>query len=134
MNQKIPYLDMVVGNGFDNLDPKKIAELVAEEYMSNQKFLEARKDLETLFNPKLSIKVTLKEYKDWCKPWKLSLIVKPLGENLNLQAVERWARKDRVRVIDLEENFFLIRFSNQEDYSYALFEGLWMIVDHYLLV
>ncbi|XP_057724138.1 uncharacterized protein LOC130940104 [Arachis stenosperma] len=48
--------------------------------------------------------------------------------------LKKWARKDVVRVMDLEENFFLIRFFNQEDYSYALFEGPWMIADHYLLV
>ncbi|RYQ89109.1 hypothetical protein Ahy_B09g095925 [Arachis hypogaea] len=67
------------------------------------------------------------------------MIVKPFDKSLNLQAMERWVlkkwvRRDIVRVMDLEENFFLIHFSNQEDYSYALFEGPWTIADHYLLV
>ncbi|RYR64793.1 hypothetical protein Ahy_A03g010840 [Arachis hypogaea] len=47
---------------------------------------------------------------------------------------KRWAKKDVVRVMNLEENFFFVRFFNQEDYSQALFEGPWMIADHYFLI
>ncbi|XP_057747489.1 uncharacterized protein LOC130966685 [Arachis stenosperma] len=36
--------------------------------------------------------------------------------------------------MDLEGGFFLVRFSNQDDYVHALFEGPWMIADHYLLI
>ncbi|RYR33268.1 hypothetical protein Ahy_A10g047827 [Arachis hypogaea] len=46
----------------------------------------------------------------------------------------RWAKQSTINVTDLEEKFFLIRFHAQEDYAYALFEGPWMIADHYLLV
>ncbi|XP_057746892.1 uncharacterized protein LOC130966140 [Arachis stenosperma] len=91
------------------------------------------------FNPKSTIEVSLEEYEDWCKPCKLSLIVKPLDNVLNLQALDRWVqrrwvKKGSIRVMDLEGKFFLVRFTDQDDYSHALFEGPWMIADHYLLV
>ncbi|RYR25947.1 hypothetical protein Ahy_B02g060002 [Arachis hypogaea] len=113
--------------------------MVAKEYVLKKESFDASPEIETPFNPKPNIKVSLEEYEGWCCPWKRSLIVKPLGKNLNLQAMEmwvskRWAKKDVVRVMNLEENFFLIRFFNQEDYSHALFKRPWMIADHYLLI
>ncbi|RYR05428.1 hypothetical protein Ahy_B06g085290 [Arachis hypogaea] len=137
--RKVSYRDMVVDNGFDKLNPKETADMVAEEYVQEKESFDASSETETPFNPKPNIEVSLEEYEDWCRPWKRSLIVKPLEKNLNLQAMERWvskrwAKKDVVRVMDLEENFFLVRFFNQEDYSNALFKGPWMIIDHYLLI
>lgn len=32
------------------------------------------------------------------------------------------------------DGYFLVHFSTEEDYNHALFEGPWMIVDHYLIV
>ncbi|RYR33997.1 hypothetical protein Ahy_A10g048701 [Arachis hypogaea] len=57
-----------------------------------------------------------------------ALIIKPLEKNLNLQTMERWinrrwTKKEAVRVIDLVGGYFIVRFSSQEDYSHALFEG-----------
>ncbi|KAJ1410085.1 hypothetical protein SESBI_22322 [Sesbania bispinosa] len=44
------------------------------------------------------------------------------------------AIRGRIKVIDLDDEFFMVRFSDPEDYNHALFEGLWLITDHYLLV
>ncbi|RYR46121.1 hypothetical protein Ahy_A07g031869 isoform B [Arachis hypogaea] len=121
------------------LNPKEIADMVVEEYVLENESFDGSPKTKAPFNPKPSIEVSLEEYENWCHPWKRSLIVKPLRKNLNLQNMDRWvskrwAKKDMVKVIDLEENFFLVRFFNQEDYSHALFEGSWMIADHYLLI
>ncbi|KAL4372934.1 hypothetical protein AHAS_Ahas05G0031400 [Arachis hypogaea] len=45
---------------------------------------------QTLFNLNLVLEVSLKEYDEWCRPWKQELIVKPLEKSLNLQTMERW--------------------------------------------
>lgn len=34
----------------------------------------------------------------------------------------------------MADGFFLVFFSAEEDYSYALYEGPWMIADNYLIV
>ncbi|RYR02393.1 hypothetical protein Ahy_B06g081187 [Arachis hypogaea] len=110
-----------------------------EEYAPEDLDVDLSTDDQVPFNPKPTIEVSLEEYEDWCRPWKLSLILKPLGKNFNLQALDRWVqrrwmKKGSIRVMDLAGNFFLVRFTDQDDYAHALFEGPWMIADHYLLV
>ena len=39
-----------------------------------------------------------------------------------------------MELIDLENNYFLVRFNNDGDYHYVFEEGPWMITDHYLVV
>lgn len=36
--------------------------------------------------------------------------------------------------MDMADGYFLVYFSTEEDYSFALFEGPWMIADHYVIV
>ncbi|XP_016206134.1 uncharacterized protein LOC107646465 [Arachis ipaensis] len=113
--------------------------MVSEEYAPEDLDVDLSTDDQVPFNPKPTIEVSLEEYEDWCRPWKLSLILKPLGKNFNLQALDRWVqrrwmKKGSIRVMDLAGNFFLVRFTDQDDYAHALFEGPWMIADHYLLV
>ncbi|RYQ99916.1 hypothetical protein Ahy_B07g087927 [Arachis hypogaea] len=133
------YRDMVVNNGFEKLNPDEIVELVAEDYIAESDPMDMNMENQTPFNPKPNIEVSLEEYEEWYRPWKFSLIVKPLGKLVNLQAIDRWvqrrwAKKGSIRVMDLVGNFFLVSFGSQEDYVHALFEGPWMIADHYLLV
>ena len=37
-------------------------------------------------------------------------------------------------ILDLTDEFFLIRFVDEGDYKHAIFEGPWLVADHYLLV
>ena len=37
-------------------------------------------------------------------------------------------------MVAIENDYFLVRFALVEDYSYAKFEGPWMILNHYLIV
>ncbi|RYR67059.1 hypothetical protein Ahy_A03g013297 [Arachis hypogaea] len=90
---------------------------------------------QALFIPKLTIDVSLEEYKNWCKPWKISLIVKPLDKIFNLQALDRWVKrkcikKETIRIMDLARKFFLFRFTDQGDYVLAFFERPWIIVNN----
>ncbi|RYR74916.1 hypothetical protein Ahy_A02g009626 [Arachis hypogaea] len=136
---KVSYGDRLVGDGLGKLNPEEIVEMETEEYMSESESLDLDLSDQAPFNPKPNIEVTLEEYDEWCRPWKQALIVKPLGKKINLHAMvrwinKRWAIKETTRVMDLQGGFFLVRFSNQDDYALALFEGPWMIAGHYLLI
>nr|KYP57514.1 Uncharacterized protein At4g02000 family [Cajanus cajan] len=39
-----------------------------------------------------------------------------------------------MRMIDMPDDFFLVQFTAEDDYRHALYEGPWMIADHYILV
>lgn len=77
--------------------------------------------------------------KDWCEPWKLTLVVNVMGKKLNFRVPENkirrdWARKGAVKIIDLLRGFYAVHFDEEDDYKHVLFQGLWMVADHYLLV
>lgn len=85
------------------------------------------------------IKVTDKELAEWSKEWDKTLVVNVLGKKVNYRMLENkakrdWARTGGVKVIDMPRGFFAVHFDSDEDYNHALFEGPWMIADHYLLV
>lgn len=37
-------------------------------------------------------------------------------------------------IVDLDNDYYLVKFSTDEDYNFALFEGPWLIFYHYLSV
>lgn len=39
-----------------------------------------------------------------------------------------------IKIVDMANGFYLVHFTKEEDYNFALFEGSWMIADHYLIV
>ncbi|KAF7806787.1 Retrovirus-related Pol polyprotein LINE-1 [Senna tora] len=64
------------------------------------------------FVPCPKLKFTQEELDEWCRPWKLTLIVHLMGRT----------------------GFFAVSFTNQNDFVYAYQEGPWMVADHYLVV
>ncbi|RYR04051.1 hypothetical protein Ahy_B06g083585 [Arachis hypogaea] len=83
---KASYKDMVMANGLgDTLDPEEIVQMVTEEYESDFEMERYMDESLAPFNPKPVIKVSLEKYDEWCRPWKFSLIVKPLGRNFLLE-------------------------------------------------
>ncbi|RYR01995.1 uncharacterized protein LOC107646550 [Arachis ipaensis] len=76
---------------------------------------------------------------DLRKHWWESLIVKVLGRKVSLAVIKRrleamWSRMGSLDVIDIGNDYFLVRFYNAEDLDYALMEGPWKILDHYLTI
>ncbi|CAN1155658.1 hypothetical protein LINPERHAP2_LOCUS20529 [Linum perenne] len=45
-----------------------------------------------------------------------------------------WAHSGHIQVSDMSNNFFLVRFSNEDDYASAAFGGPWKIYDYYIAV
>ncbi|KAL4292774.1 hypothetical protein AHAS_Ahas18G0061700 [Arachis hypogaea] len=70
----------------------EIMQLVAEDYGLEEKE-DVNLEEEAPFNPKSVVEVSFEEYDQWCKPWKLSLIVKLLGKSLRFRAMEAWIRR-----------------------------------------
>lgn len=91
------------------------------------------------FDPKSRVHVSVEEYDKWYQAWNQTLIVRLLGKSVNLRFLTgrlqaMWARKGAIHVLDMDGDFFLVRFDDNGDYKHALFEGPWLILDHYLLV
>lgn len=79
------------------------------------------------------------EWNEWSQPWRKTLVAKLLGKTVNFKSLEtnirhRWARKGSIKIVDMADGYYLVYFATEEDYNFALFEGPWMIADHYLIV
>ncbi|XP_061362501.1 uncharacterized protein LOC133306223 [Gastrolobium bilobum] len=45
-----------------------------------------------------------------------------------------WARDEQIFVTDVENSFFLVRFTKEKDMEFALTAGPWVLFDHYLAI
>ncbi|CAL5384092.1 unnamed protein product [Camellia sinensis] len=73
------------------------------------------------------------------QPWANTLIVRLLGKSIGYRMLctrvrNLWGLQDDFNAIDLGNNYFLFKFSSQEDCSRVYSGGPWMIMDHYLTV
>ncbi|KAK7250703.1 hypothetical protein RIF29_33302 [Crotalaria pallida] len=73
------------------------------------------------------------------RPWKQGLIVKMLGRKIGYKALENrlkqlWVRRGVIDIIDLGYDYFLVKFSNEEDLNEAIVGGPWLLYDHYLTI
>ncbi|XP_057426575.1 uncharacterized protein LOC130720007 [Lotus japonicus] len=138
---KPSYRDKVMAREFAGTDltDREIVDLVREELIVGEVRDVFEKGDSKPFNPNPVVPVSLEEYEEWCRPWKFSLVVKLLGKKIGFkwmtQRIQRmWARDGELKVIDLTAEFYLVRFASEKYYLHALFEGPWMIADHYLMV
>ncbi|XP_061362094.1 uncharacterized protein LOC133305866 [Gastrolobium bilobum] len=74
-----------------------------------------------------------------CRPWRQAVIVKLLGKKVGVRfllnrLLRMWNISGTYEFIDLENYYFLFRFSNKNDYSHVLEDGPWIIADHYMVV
>ncbi|QHO43312.1 Endonuclease/exonuclease/phosphatase [Arachis hypogaea] len=74
--------------------------------------------------------------KELWKPWWKFLIVKLLGKKISYAIMKRriqtmWGRFGDLDVIDLGNEFYLVKFYAEEDLDHVLLEGPWKIYDHY---
>lgn len=73
------------------------------------------------------------------EPWRNTLMAKVLGMSINrnflVDRVNRmWKTKDRLEVIDLGQDIFLLKFHNGDDMERALYGGPWFILNQYLML
>ncbi|CAN1166170.1 hypothetical protein LINPERHAP2_LOCUS26579 [Linum perenne] len=79
------------------------------------------------------------ELKSFYRPWSKALVVKVLERSFSFGAVKRrleslWARNGSIQVSDVANSYFLVRFSDPDDYQGAAFGGPWKIYDYYFSV
>ncbi|XP_016177863.1 uncharacterized protein LOC107620170 [Arachis ipaensis] len=91
--------------------------------------------IEGIFNFRIN-EVAMKELR---YPWWDTLIVKLFGRRISLLALTRrleamWGKMGSIEVIDLGNEFFIVKFYSQEDLDFALTEGPWKILNHYLSI
>lgn len=85
------------------------------------------------------IPVSDEELNEWSNHWSKTLVINVLGKRVNYRALENklkreWAKVGPINIIDMPRGYFAVRFDKDEDYNHALFQGPWMIADHYILV
>ena len=73
------------------------------------------------------------------KPWKATVVIKLIGRSVGYKVLcncmeSLWSRSQGFSMIDLENNFFLVKFKTEEYAYYALTQGSWTILGHYLTV
>lgn len=71
--------------------------------------------------------------------WRRGLIVKLQGRRIRYKALktrlkQMWVKKDIINIIDLSNDYYLVTFSHDQDYTIAMLNGPWFIYDHYLTV
>lgn len=79
-------------------------------------------------NPFPEIEVNVEQYERWCGYWKHPLLVKLMGKKVNLNFISArlqklWACIGTVQVLDLNHDFFLFRFSHEDDYNFVFYKG-----------
>ncbi|GAU14562.1 hypothetical protein TSUD_96260 [Trifolium subterraneum] len=79
------------------------------------------------------------EWDQWSQSWKKTLIVTLMGKRENFKMLEnyiqrQWTKNGKIELVDMDDGNFLVYFTTKADYLHALYEGPWMLADHYLLV
>ncbi|CAI0410965.1 unnamed protein product [Linum tenue] len=87
--------------------------------------------------PALNISATFKER--ICAPWHRTIVVRLLGTTIGFNTLcsrlrGLWRPTDAMEIMDLDQDCFLVKLSNEQDYFRALTDGPWTIFDHYLAV
>ncbi|KAL8151674.1 hypothetical protein V2J09_021482 [Rumex salicifolius] len=71
------------------------------------------------------------------KPWKDAIIIKVLDKQLGYMYLRRklqqkWSPKGPFLMSDTGNDFYVVKFANQEDLSFVLTQGPWLVGDSYL--
>lgn len=87
----------------------------------------------------LEIPLSDEEWQAWSQPWQKTLVAKVLGKSVSFRTLEgymhrRWMKNGAIKIVDMADGYFLVYFSSEMDYNHALYEGPWVVQDHYLIV
>ncbi|KAJ1407541.1 hypothetical protein SESBI_24226 [Sesbania bispinosa] len=75
------------------------------------------------------VKLSRMEKKCICIPWKRAIIVNLLGKKIGLRMLQTrlpklWQTMSNMEIIDMENDYFLVRFSNLDDLKHVVENGL----------
>lgn len=129
--QKVSYRDSLTGyNGHGN----KESTLKENEWWSDD---DEKEDDEEKDCP--VTRLTKEEKKHLREPWLKTLIIKVWGRSVGYNYLLRrlktlWKPTWSFDLVSLDHEYFLAKFSDEQDYMFAKYEGPWMVLDHYLVV
>ncbi|CAL1414072.1 unnamed protein product [Linum trigynum] len=74
-----------------------------------------------------------------CAPWHRTLVVRLLGIKVGFNTLcsrlrAQWRPTGTMEIRDLDEDCYLVKLNNDQDYFKALTDGPWVIFYHYLVV
>ncbi|XP_061357778.1 uncharacterized protein LOC133302072 [Gastrolobium bilobum] len=74
-----------------------------------------------------------------CKRWRNALIGKLMGKRLGAKFLwnrihRLWNLEGEYKVLDLENDHYLVEFEKTQDYLFIQQQGPWIVADHYLIV
>ncbi|KAF7833342.1 non-LTR retroelement reverse transcriptase-like [Senna tora] len=138
VEQGVTYMDKLRGTTVDKQSEKSLSS-DEEEQEDDLDSTTGVSDKEEEFNSCPKLECSTDELEEWRRPWKLTLLVKLMGKSLGVTFMKgriekMWSKAGRVQIIDLENGYYAVTFTNKEDYTHAYQEGLWLIADHYLIV
>lgn len=86
-----------------------------------------------------SVSIPLDRCLDLWRPWRKALRIKLLGKTVSYKLLSQrisdlWRAEGRLEITDLEDGFYIVRFTRESDYEVALMNGPWVIQGHYLHV
>ena len=125
------YIDSLMGNSFVATE--------VDENMHESEYISEDEDDECDEADCPIIKLSTEEKKRIRKPWQQTLIIKLMGRRVGYMfLIQRlkslWRLRGDFTFTDLGNDFYLTKFANIEDRAHVLFEGPWMVADHYLTV
>ncbi|KAK5833596.1 hypothetical protein PVK06_017446 [Gossypium arboreum] len=70
---------------------------------------------------------------------KKTVIVRMLGKPIRYRALANkieslWGLTSNYKIVNLDNNYFLVKLGSQNDYNRVIMGGLWMVYGHYLVV
>ena len=125
------YLESLMGESF--VEPKTAEDNYTTEEISD----DDEDDCDEEDCP--VIKLSAEEKKRIREPWKQTIIIKLMGRKVRymflMQKLKNmWKLQGDFTLTDLGNEFYLANFANTDDREHVLFEGPWMVIDHYLTV
>ena len=127
---KISFQDKLIGGG-----------VVNERQCCNDLLQESLPRVEFLEGDQLSQRVFFEEevVQELSALWKEALVVKLLGKHIAYTAIQEklkvlWHLQARFDIMDVGNNYFMVKFDTSEDREKVIIGGPWMIQEHYLAV
>ncbi|XP_017974453.1 PREDICTED: uncharacterized protein LOC108661542 [Theobroma cacao] len=86
-----------------------------------------------------ALEISDKKYEKLVKRWNKSVIVRMLGRPISYRLLcdriaYMWNPKGKYSIVDLDDDCFLVKFTEEGDYLRALLDGPWVIQGSYSLV
>lgn len=85
------------------------------------------------------INITYEERLNLYRPWRKAVIIKLLGRRTEYRFLygrlaKLWNLGGNFELIDLQNEFFVVRFAEMTDYEKVMYNGPWTILGHYLTI